>query len=134
MTDKRATVLKFIGAGLLFAVAGALTIRHFQGGSDEALPSSADTATPWYCLNCNKGIELTAAQYAEQTRYAVHPNDIAAAGGDMPSQVAMAPCSICGNMAVAGRKCPHDGVIFDAHATGASKGKCPTCGWDPAGE
>lgn len=133
MTHKRATVIKLVGTGLLFAGAAYLALRHFQGGSDEALPSSADTATPWFCLNCNKGIELTAAQYAEQTRYAIHPNDVAA-GGDMPSQVAMAPCSICGKLAVAARKCPQDGVIFDAHSTGASKGICPQCGWDPTAE
>lgn len=133
MTDKRATVFKLIGAGLLFGGAAFLAVRHFSGGSDEALPNSADTTTPWFCLNCNKGIELTAAQYAEQTRYAVHPNDIAA-GGDMPRMVALAPCSVCGKMAVAARKCPQDGVIFDAHPTGASKGVCPSCGWDPQGE
>jgi hypothetical protein len=130
MTDKRATVLKLTAAGLLFAAAAFLVVRHFEGGSDEALPSTDDTATPWYCLTCNKGIELTAAQYAEQTRYAVHPNDLAA-GGDMPSQVAMAPCPHCQKWAVAARKCPQDGVIFDAHETGASKGVCPKCGWNP---
>lgn len=132
MTDKRATALKLIGVGLLFVAAGALVARHYMGDSDEPLPASGET-TPWFCLNCNKGIELTPAQYAEKTRYAVHPNDVAA-GGDMPRQVAMAPCPHCRKMAVAARKCPHDGIIFDSHPTGASKGHCPQCGWDPQGE
>lgn len=130
MSDKQTTVIKLGIVGVLLAVAGVLAARHFSGGSDEDLPQTADTATPWYCITCQKGIELAAAQYAEQMRYGVHPAD-AETPGDMPRTVAMAPCPICGKWAVQGRKCPHDGEIFDGHSTGPSKGVCPKCGWDP---
>ncbi len=134
MTEKRATVLKLTGVGLLLAAAAALLIRQTTHGGDEALPSTSDTATPWYCITCQKGIELTAAQYAEQMRYGIHPADAAAGSGDVPRTVAMAPCPVCKKWAVQARKCPKDGVIFDSHPTGASKGICPKCGWDPLAE
>jgi len=133
MSDMRSNAIKLTTVGLLLLAAGALVLRHLGGGSDEALPATDETATAWYCVTCQKGIELSASQYAEQMRYGVHPADTATPG-DMPRTVAMAPCPHCGKWAVAARKCPQDGAIFDGHPTGASKGVCPTCGWDPNGE
>src|SRR5262245_5101435 len=126
----RGNMVGLLLAAAILTLAGVLLVKQFGSHRLQAIPTSVDAPTFWYCHKCQQGFALSpreAAQTMSQERLTA-PNGQPDRHG---RTVIAVKCPSCGGKAVSAYRCLTDGTIFDARSPEGHSRGCPKCGWNP---